>query len=148
MSFKKVKECERTKLEHFLSKFQLPHPFKKVGAGIVVLSFVLLTVIKFIDTEPSWMRLFLKHVMIVGLLVISISREKIEDELIEILRSKSYALAFIIGVVYTMLQPVVNYVVNMILGTQEEVDNVYYFEVLLFMLLIQVGFYELLKRNR
>lgn len=148
MSFKKVEECERTKLEHFLSKFQLPHPFKKVGVGIVVLSFVLLTVIKFIDTEPSWMRLFLKHVMIVGLLVISISREKIEDELIEILRSKSYALAFIIGVVYTMLQPVVNYVVNMILGTQEEVDNVYYFEVLLFMLLIQVGFYELLKRNR
>jgi hypothetical protein len=86
--------------------------------------------------------------MIVGLLIISISREKIEDELIESLRSKSYALAFIIGVIYTMLQPVVNYVVDLMLGKQEEVGNIYYFEVLLFMLLIQVMFFEVLKRNR
>tara|TARA_R110001583_G_scaffold193115_1_gene360783 strand:- start:4172 stop:4618 length:447 start_codon:yes stop_codon:yes gene_type:complete len=148
MSLKSIQECERTKLERFLNKFQLPHLFKKVGFGVVILSFILLTVIKFTNNEPLWMRPFLKHAMIVGLLIMSISREKIEDELIESLRSKSYALAFIIGVIYTMLQPVVNYVVDLILGKQEEVGNIYYFEVLLFMLLIQVLFFEVLKRNR
>ncbi|MCF7561403.1 hypothetical protein L3X39_12210 [Sabulilitoribacter multivorans] len=148
MNLKSIQECERTKLEKFLSKFQLPHIYKKIGIGTVVLSFILLTVIKFTDNEPSWMRLSLKHLMIVGLLVISISREKIEDELIESLRSKSYALAFIIGVIYTMLQPAVNYVADLIIDSQEEIGNIYYFEVLLFMLLIQVMFFEVLKRNR
>lgn len=148
MNLKSIQECERTKLEKFLNKFQLPHVYKKIGIGAVVLSFVLLTIIKFTDNEPSWMRLSLKHLMLVGLLVISISREKIEDELIESLRSKSYALAFIIGVIYTMLQPAVNYVADLILDKQEEIRHIYYFEVLLFMLLIQVMFFEVLKRNR
>ena len=84
MSFKKVSECERTKLESFLDKFQLPNVYKKVGLTVFVLSFLLLTVIKFIDSEPLWVRPGLKQMMLVGLLIISISREKIEDELIQI----------------------------------------------------------------
>lgn len=148
MGIHKVTECERTKLESFLDKFQLPNVFKKVGITLFLLSFIGLTIIKFTENEPLWVRPALKQAMLVGLLVISISREKIEDELIQILRSKSYALAFIIGVIYIMLQPLVNQVVNFILGTSEEPDNMGYVQVLLFMLLIQVGFFEVLKRNR
>lgn len=148
MGLNKVTECERTKLESFLDKFQLPNSFKKVGIAIFLLSFVALTIIKFADNEPLWLRPALKQAMLVGLLMISISREKIEDELIQILRSKSYALAFIIGVIYIMLQPLTNELVNFILGTAEAPDNMGYVQVLLFMLLIQVGFFEVLKRNR
>ena len=148
MGLNKVTECERTKLESFLDKFQLPNSFKKVGIAIFLLSFVVLTIIKFTDNEPLWLRPALKQAMLVGLLMISISREKIEDELIQILRSKSYALAFIIGVIYIMLQPLTNELVNFILGTAEAPDNMGYVQVLLFMLLIQVGFFEVLKRNR
>lgn len=148
MGLNKVTECERTKLESFLDKFQLPYSFKKVGIAIFLLSFVALTIIKFADNEPLWLRPALKQAMLVGLLMISISREKIEDELIQILRSKSYALAFIIGVIYIMLQPLTNELVNFILGTAEATDNMGYVQVLLFMLLIQVGFFEVLKRNR
>jgi len=148
MGLNKVTECERTKLESFLDKFQLPNSFKKVGIAIFLLSFVVLTIIKFADNEPLWLRPALKQAMLVGLLMISISREKIEDELIQILRSKSYALAFIIGVIYIMLQPLTNELVNFILGTSEAPDNMGYVQVLLFMLLIQVGFFEVLKRNR
>lgn len=148
MSIHKITECERTKLESFLDKFQLPNVFKKVGITLFLLSFIGLTIIKFTENEPLWLRSVLKQAMLVGLLVISISREKIEDELIQILRSKSYALAFIIGVIYIMLQPLVNQVVNFILGTSEAPDNMGYVQVLLFMLLIQVGFFEVLKRNR
>jgi len=148
MGLNKVTECERTKLESFLDKFQLPDSFKKVGIAIFLLSFVALTIIKFADNEPLWLRPALKQAMLVGLLMISISREKIEDELIQILRSKSYALAFIIGVIYIMLQPLTNELINFILGTAEAPDNMGYVQVLLFMLLIQVGFFEVLKRNR
>ena len=83
MDLKKMKACESTKLERFLNKVQLPHLYKKIGISIVVLSFILLTVIKFIDGEPNWIRPILKQAMLVGLLVVSLSREKIEDELIE-----------------------------------------------------------------
>lgn len=148
MGLNKVTECERTKLESFLDKFQLPHSFKKAGIAILLLSFVVLTIIKFTDNEPLWLRPALKQAMLVGLLIISISREKIEDELIQILRSKSYALAFIIGVIYIMLQPLTNELVNFILGTSDSPDNMGYVQVLLFMLLIQVGFFEVLKRSR
>lgn len=148
MGLNKVTECERTKLESFLDKFQLPNSFKKVGIANFLLSFVVLTIIKFADNEPLWLRPALKQAMLVGLLMISISREKIEDELIQILRSKSYALAFIIGVIYIMLQPLTNELINFILGTAEAPDNMGYVQVLLFMLLIQVGFFEVLKRNR
>ena len=58
------------------------------------------------------------------------------------------AFVFIIGVIYIMLQPLVNSVVDFILGTNAQPDNLGYVQVLLFMLLIQVGFFEILKRNR
>ena len=143
-----TQKCERTKLEQFLNKVQLPNSYRKVGFGIVVVSFIVLVVFKFIEGEPLWTKQFLKQAMIIGLLIISLAKEDIEDELIETLRSKSYALAFIIGVGYTMLQPLANYVVDLILGKQDAPTEIGYVQVILFMLLIQVGFFEVLKRNR
>lgn len=148
MNLKKAEEHERTKLERFLNKVQLAHGFRKIGITIITLSFVAILVLKFIDNDGLWIRPFLKHAMLIGLLIISLSKEKIEDELIEVLRSKSYALAFIIGVLYTLFQPLANYIVDFFLGKQEGPTEIGYVQVLLFMLLIQVGFFELLKRSR
>ena len=134
MNIKNAEQCERTKIEQFLNKVQLPHSFKNIGIAVVVLSFVVLTVFKFIDDEALWIRPFLKHAMLIGLLVISLSREKIEDELIEVLRSKSYALAFIIGVGYTLMQPLANYVVDFVLGKEDTPTEIGYVQVLLFIL--------------
>ena len=145
---KDTQKCERTKLEQFLSKVQLPNSYRKVGFGIVVVSFIVLVVFKFIEGEPLWTKQFLKQAMVIGLLIISLAKEDIEDELIETLRSKSYALAFIIGVGYTMLQPLANYVVDLILDKPNTPTEIGYVQVILFMLLIQVGFFEVLKRNR
>lgn len=148
MKLNEIENCERTKLESFLNKVQLPHSFKKIGIVMVVLSFLGLTLFKFIDIEPLYIKYGLKHTMLIGLLFISLSREVIEDELIEVLRSKSYSLAFIIGVGYSMLQPLASYIVDIFLGKEDVSSNVGYVQVLLFMLFIQVGFYELLKRTR
>ena len=143
-----TQKCERTKLEQFLNKVQLPNSYRKVGFGIVAVSFIVLVVFKFIEGEPLWTKQFLKQAMIIGLLIISLAKEDIEDELIETLRSKSYAMAFIIGVGYTMLQPLANYVVDLILDKTNAPTEIGYVQVILFMLLIQVGFFEVLKRNR
>lgn len=148
MNIKKVETCEQNKLEQFLRKVQLPHPYKKIGCVIALMSFVAIIGSKFIDAMPFWIIPALKHAMLIGLLMISLSKETIEDELIEVLRSKSYSLAFIIGVGYTMLQPLVNYSFDLILGKQIEPSTTGYVQVLLFLLLIQVGFFEVLKRNR
>jgi len=148
MNLKSIPECERTKLERFLNKVQLPNSYKKIGFAIALLSFIVMIVLKFISNEPLWIKQILKQAMIIGLLIISLSKEQIEDELIETLRSKSYALAFIIGVGYTMLQPLANYIVDQILGKQDTPTEIGYVQVILFMLLIQVGFFEVLKRNR
>ena len=148
MILKETEKCERTKLEQFLNKVQLSNSYKKIGFLITVLSFVVMIAFKFIDDEPLWIKQILKQAMIIGLLIISLSKERIEDELIESLRSKSYALAFIIGVGYTMLQPLANYIVDLILGKQDSPTEIGYVQVILFMLLIQVGFFEVLKRNR
>lgn len=148
MKLKETEKCERTKLEQFVSKVQFPNSYKKFGFAIVILSFIVLIVFKFLDNEPLWINQMLKQAMIIGLLIISLAKEDIEDELIESLRSKSYALAFIIGVGYTMLQPLANYVVNLILVKQKAPPEIGYIQVILFMLLIQVGFFEVLKRNR
>lgn len=148
MNLNKTASCERTKLERFLNKVQLPHFYKNIGLGLLLLSFIVLTISKFVEFEVQWIPPVMNHAMLIGLLIISLSREKIEDELIETLRSKSYALAFIIGVLYTLMQPLANYFVDFILGKQEGPTEIGYVQVLLFMLLIQVGFFELLKRTR
>ena len=148
MNIHKAEKCERTKLEQFLNKVQLPQYCKKIGITIAALSFAAMIILKFIDNEALWINPFFKHALLIGLLIISLSREKIEDELITVLRSKSYALAFIIGVLYTLFQPIANYIVDFILGKQDTPTEIGYIQVLLFMLLIQVGFFELLKRNR
>ncbi|WP_417197196.1 hypothetical protein [Bizionia sp.] len=148
MKLKEIETCERTKLELFLNKVRLPHSFKKLGFIILILSFIGVTGFKFIDDLPTWSIQTLKHAMLLGLLIMSLSKEKIEDELIETLRSKSYSLAFIIGVGYTMLQPLANFIVDFFLEEQLVVGTTSHIQVLLFMLLIQVGFFEVLKRNR
>jgi hypothetical protein len=148
MNSKEVENCERTRLELFLNKVQLPQKYKSIGIVMVTLSFMAISIFKFINDEPLWIGPGLKHAMLLGLLIISLSREKIEDEMIETLRSKSYALAFIIGVGYSMLQPLANYFIDLILGEDDFSSNIGYAQVLLFMLLIQVGFFELLKRTR
>jgi hypothetical protein len=148
MNSKEVKNCERSRLELFLNKVQLPQRYKRIGFVMVILSFMAISIFKFMSDEPLWIGPGLRHTMLLGLLIISLSREKIEDEMIQALRSKSYALAFIIGVGYSMLQPFANYIVDLILGKDDFSSNIGYVQVLLFMLLIQVGFFELLKRTR
>ena len=139
-----VCERERSHLEK-MNKFLLSNKFKTIGYYIAFGVFGLMILKKFID-EPLWVKPLLRKGLLLGMLIISISKDKIEDEFIETLRSQSYRLAFIMGVVYSLIQPIVNYAVGFIIDKNEKYNDFSYFEVLFFMLLVQLMMFWQLKR--
>lgn len=139
-------ETERRKLDK-MSRFQLSNQFKKVGWTIVLFTFLIMIGRKIMD-DYEWLKPFLKVLLVIGMLIVSISKDKIEDELIDKLRSQSYRLAFIIGVVYYLIQPYVEYGVATILNKDKVDLDFSAFQVLIFMLLVQIMFFENLKRTR
>ncbi len=139
-------ESERKRLDK-MNKFQLAHRFKRIGWIVVIIAFVLMIVKKFVD-EPSWVKPVLTNLMIVGFLLISLAKEKVEDELIDKLRAQSYRLAFILGVVYSLVQPYVEYGVDYLFNQEKAEMGFSYFQVLIFMLLVQIMFFTNLKRQR
>jgi hypothetical protein len=138
-------ESERKRM-NWLNSFQLPNQYKKIGWYFVLLVFILMIAKKFID-EPNWIKPVLKNAMILGFLIISLSKEKIEDELITKLRAQSYRLAFVFAVVYSLVQPYIEYGVDYLFNTNEVSMGFSYFQVLIFMLVVQIGFFEQFKRS-
>lgn len=137
-------ERERKQLEK-MNKFQLVNPYKKVGFIIALTSFVLMILRGFIE-DSEWLKPILHGSLLIGLLVISVSKEKIEDEFIDSLRSQSYRLAFILAIVYSLMQPLINYGVASLLNQDDKLEGFSYFQVLFFMLIVQLLFFWQLKR--
>ena len=142
MTTKSFLDCERNNLEK-MKKYQLPNIYKKIGWGIFILSFIAL----FIAERDTDFKMVAKYGMLVGLLMASISKEKIEDELIKTLRMQSYAFAFIAGVFLTITHPLFSYLANLLFDKQQEVfDNMGDWQILWILLSVQVFYFELLKR--
>ena len=146
MNVKSFMECERKSLEK-MKRYQLPNRFKKVGIVIVIISLATFFVNKF-SIENIDLKLTAKYGILVGLLLVSISKEKIEDELITSLRMQSYTFAFIAGVIITLLtNPLFNYIANIISQKrQENFQEVGDWEILWILLSVQVFYFEFLKR--
>lgn len=145
MTTKESLSCEQRKLKK-MKQYQLPNYFKKIGVVLTVscLVFVLIN-------KPLWdsemIRMGGKLGMLIGLLMISISKEKIEDELITQLRMQSYTFAFFWGVLYALFQPFINYVVALFVeGEGTTFELLGDFQILWFLLIIQVTYFSVLKR--
>jgi Na+-transporting methylmalonyl-CoA/oxaloacetate decarboxylase beta subunit len=145
MSKQSIWERERSQLEK-MNKFQLNHQYKKVGFIIAIGTFIIMISMKYFE-EPTWVKPVLHGVLLIGLLLISLSKEKIEDELIDSLRSQSYRLAFILAIVYSLVQPLVNYGVGTLLNQDDELQGFSYFQVLFFMLIVQLLYFWKLKKH-
>ena len=144
---KKSKICERERIQlEKMNKFQLGSHYKKVGFTVAITSFVLIIAIKYID-NPVWLKPFLHGILLIGLLLISVSKEKFEDEYFDSLRSQSYRLAFILAILYALLQPIVNFVVSYLLQQDNEYESFNYLQVLFFMLIVQLLFFWKLKKQ-
>ena len=128
-----------------MNKFQLSHKFKKVGYYFSYFIFALMIAKKFVD-EPLWVKPLLSGLLLVGLLLISISKDKIEDEYIDSLRSQSYRISFILVILYTLIQPFINYGVGILIDPTEEFQSVNYFQILFYMLIVQLMIFWRLKK--
>jgi hypothetical protein len=138
--------CDKeTKMLNKFYNLQLANSYKKLGYYIAFGTFVIMIAKKFFE-EPDWVKPTLKVLLLTGMLVISLSKDKVEDELIDSLRSKSYRLAFIMGVLYTLVQPIVNFAVGSVLNEDAELVGFDYFQILFFMLLVQLMMFWQLKR--
>ncbi|WP_298880033.1 hypothetical protein [uncultured Polaribacter sp.] len=144
MSKQSICERERSQLEK-MNKFQLGNRFKKIGFTIAIATFILMIGRKFVENS-EWVRPILHGILLIGLLMISLSKEKLEDEFIDSLRAQSYRLAFVLAIVYSLVQPIINYAVASLLNQDDELQGFSYFQVLFFMLIVQLLFFWQLKR--
>lgn len=149
MNMNKVADCERNRLEK-ITNLRLPHYFYKIGMLVAGLSIAMMFVRAFaMEGNTEWLKLVLQKTVLVGMLLMSIARDKEEDELTIKLRMQSYAWAFIVGVVYALIMPYVEFGVDSVVNSgTEEFKNLGDFQVLLFMLMIQLMCYHTLKRYR
>ena len=144
MSKQSMCERERSQLSK-MNKFQLGNQYKRIGYVIAIGTFVLMIARKYVE-DTEWIRPILHGVLLIGLLIVSLSKEKIEDESIDSLRSQSYRLAFILAIVYSLVQPLVNFGVGTLLNQDDKLQGFNYFQVLFFMLIVQLMFFWKLKR--
>lgn len=139
-------EKEQSRMEK-IYQFQLPHRFKKIGWIIAITAFAFMLFRKFADIDAFWVKEVLRYIFLVGFLMVSISKEKLEDEYIDSLRSKSYRIAFVLTVLYALVQPYVNYIVDIILNkTPNNTNEFSYFQLLCFMLIVQITVFMQLKK--
>ena len=148
MGKKSFVECERHRIQKLLD-FRLPTSFKWLGAILMVVAFILFFVRKQFPEHAEIIRGIGRTIFIIGLLCISLARDKEEDEMTVALRAQSYAIAFILGVLYAIIMPYVEFgvsnVVNDELQAYKQLGD---FQLLSFMFLVQLGFYYTLKRYR
>lgn len=148
MKTKNIIDCERERLNKIIN-FRLPTYYKTIGILLLILSFITLMSKIFIPNQPEIIREFSKKGILVGMLIISISKDKQEDEMTKSLRAQSYAIAFVIGVFYALIMPYVDYGVSSVINSGgESLKDLGDFQVLIFMLMIQLMFYHTLKRYR
>ncbi|WP_178984048.1 hypothetical protein [Winogradskyella helgolandensis] len=149
MKTDKIMEFERNTF-YKLIHFRLPHQFMTIGITVVLLSIVMMFVRAFaMDGDTVWLKLVLQKFLLVGMLIMSLSKDKLEDEMTIVLRAQSYAIAFVIGVIYALVMPYVEFGVSNVMNSGgESFKNLGDFQVLLFMLMIQLMFYHNLKRYR
>ena len=148
MNKKSFVECERNRIQKLLD-FRLPRSFKWVGVILLVTAFTLFFVRKQFPEQAELIRSIGRTIFIIGLLCISLARDREDDEMIVALRAQSYVIAFILGVLYAIIMPYIEFgVSNIVHSGGESYKELGDFQLLSFMLLIQLGFYHTLKRYR
>ncbi|WP_033960495.1 hypothetical protein [Psychroserpens jangbogonensis] len=142
-------ECERKGLNKLIN-FRLPYYFYKVGMVIVGASIVMMFVRAFaLDGDQEILKEVLQKGILIGMLLMSIARDKDEDEMVVKLRMQSYTYAFIAGVLYALIMPFVDLGVSTIVhGGGEVYKDLGDFQLLLFILMVQLLCFHTLKRMR
>lgn len=141
----KDKTCRKSDLEK-LSSIQLPNYFKRLGFVISICAIILLIINK-MSFESVLFKSVLKQIVLIGLLLVSISKEKFEDERIINIRMRSFMIAFLLGVLFALLLPIIDYLVDIVRDIPGEIKSSGDFVILWQLLTLQILSFEMLKRK-
>jgi len=147
MNLKSIQEYDRKSAQRLIN-FKLPNYWKKIGwFGFAILFLGLLST-KFFEGDLEILKEILKKASLAFLFIVVLSREKIEDERIQNMRSQSFSFTFLAAVLYTILQPLVNYLALAIFKPEKaEVVDLGDFVILWFMLVVYLMFFYVLKKR-
>ena len=94
MKTEKFIECERNKFQKLIN-IRLPHRFMLVGITIALLSIVMMFVRAFAMVgDTLWLKLLLQKTVLIGMLILSLSKDKIEDEMTISLRILCHSICY------------------------------------------------------
>ncbi|QIH38830.1 hypothetical protein G7A72_08470 [Flavobacterium sp. Sr18] len=149
MEPKAKQEGEIEKINKFTG-YQLPNKFKIVGLVLFIASVLsIITSLKLYMLDVKYHELFERIALsssVIGLLIISISREKIEDELIGKIRMQSYNYAVIVTVLVYLILPFIHFTIESILSSMPKIEGSKDVAVLALLLTIQILTFRKLKK--
>jgi hypothetical protein len=123
----------------------LPTNFKKVAFGIMLISalLVVLSISKLLPIDKEIIKTVAKSGFLISLLLLVITRNKIEDELTLRIRLKAFAASFIYGVGIVIIEPFINLLFGGSFLTEKGVT-----ELLISMFLFYFIMIFIMKKNR
>ena len=95
----------------------IPNYFKKIGIAVVLLALLPVVLVKTGSVEMAQhmkdlFKVITTNALILGLLLIALAKDKIEDEMIGALKLRTMAFAFVFGVLIVIITPIVALISN------------------------------------
>ena len=147
MKLKSIIESERKSMEK-INKIQLSSKFKFIGSTVFSISLVSTIILSFLlekSENKDFYIITAKFLMILGMLMLSLSKEEIEDELVVRMRMQSYSFSFICAIMYVLVLPIVGYFFGFIRSNSEGFENMGDFTILGLLLAVQLAMFNVLK---
>jgi len=132
-----------------ITGYQLPNKFKIIGLVLCIISIISISIVAFSLENFRYNDLLdrvAKTGMVLGLLIISISKEKIEDELIAKIRMQSYNYAVIGTVAYYLIMPFINYAIVFAFSSAPKMEGNNDITLLALLLTVQILTFRSLKK--
>jgi len=148
MELKSKPEGHIEEINKFTS-FQLPNKFKIMGLVVFIVSLILSILLEIYFENNKYQDLFVriaKTGVVLGLLMISISKEKIEDELIAKIRMQSFNYAVIAAVIVYLTMPFLNLAIVASFSSIPKMEGSKDVAVLEFLLTMQIFAFWKLKK--
>jgi uncharacterized phage infection (PIP) family protein YhgE len=147
MNLKSIQECDRKSAQRLLN-FKLPGYWKKIGWTGVIVSLGAIMSTSLFEGDFEILKDILRKVVLAFLFIVVLAREEVEDERIQNFRAQSFSFAFLSGVLYTLFQPVVNWIVFSIVKSEKAaVEDLGDFQILWLMLTVYLLFFYISKKR-
>jgi hypothetical protein len=147
MNLKSMQECERRRAQKLLN-YKLPTYWKKIGWAGAILSLVAIMSTSLFDGDFELLKDILRKVVLAFLFIVILAKEEVEDERVQNFRAQSFSFAFLAGVLYTLFQPVANWIVFSIFRPERAAfEDLGDFQILWLMMTVYLVFFYLVKKR-